>query len=55
MKIDNSNLSYENELIFWPYTYYRSLGQVGYPVQGFHCMSPKIKKYSEWLGMIQFL
>ena len=51
MKVDDRNISYQNELIFYPYTYYRSFGRVAYPVQGFHCTLPKIKKYSEWLGI----
>ena len=45
-----NNLSYQNELIFYPYPYYDSFGQMGYPVINFECKSPKIKKYSEWLG-----
>ena len=50
IKVANNNVSYQNELIFFPYTYYGSFGQVEYPVQGSNCTSPKIKKYSEWLG-----
>ena len=51
MKVDDRNIFYQNELIFYPYTYYRSFGRVAYPVQGFHYTWPKIKKYSEWLGI----
>ena len=50
MKVNDSNVSYQNELIFYLYTYYCLFGQVGYPVQGFHCMSSKVQKYSKWLG-----
>ena len=50
MKVNDSNVSYQNELIFYLYTYYRLFGQIGYPVQGFHCTSSKVQKYSKWLG-----
>ena len=33
------NLSYQNELIFYHYTYYGSFGQIGYPVTSFWCIS----------------
>ena len=41
--------SYQNELIFWPFTYFGSFGQPGIPVMYFTCESQKIKKYNEWL------
>ena len=44
MKVNDNNLSYQNELIFYHYTYYGSFGQIGYPVMSFECKSPKIKK-----------
>ena len=50
MRVNDNNLSYQNELIFYPYTYYGWFGQIGYSVMSFECKSPKIKKYSEWLG-----
>ena len=50
MRVNDNNLSYQNELMFYPYTYYGWFGQIGYPVMSFECKSPKIKKYSEWLG-----
>ena len=50
IKVTDDNLSYQNEFIFFPYTYYGLFGQIGYPVMSFECKSPKIKKYSEWLG-----
>ena len=50
MKVNDSNVSYQNELIFYPYTYYGSFGQVGYLVQGFHGTSSKIQNYNKWLG-----
>ena len=50
IKIDKSDLSYQNELIFYPFTYYGSFGEVGYPVVGFEAVFPATKKYKEWLG-----
>ena len=50
MKFNDDNFSYQNELIFWPYSYHGSLGQIGYPAISFECNSSKIKKYNEWLG-----
>ena len=44
---------YQNEVIFYPFNYYGSFGQVGYPAVSFQAISPKIKKYKikkEWLG-----
>ena len=40
----------QNELMFYPYYYYGSFGQVGYPVIGFEVVSPATKKYKKWLG-----
>ena len=50
MKVNDDVISYQNELIFFPYTYYSPFGQVGYPVSSFHCALTATKKYSEWLG-----
>ena len=50
MKVKTSSQQYQNEIIFYPYSYYGSLGHVGYPVVSFQAISPKIKKYKEWLG-----
>ena len=50
MKVSDDVISYHNELIFFPYTYSCSSGQVGYPVYGFHCASTATEKYSEWPG-----
>ena len=45
-----SSQQYQNEIIFYPYKCYSSFGHVGYPVVSFQAISPKIKKYKEWLG-----
>ena len=50
MKVQLSAQNYQNELIFYPYNYYGSFGQVGYPVMRFESVSPATKKYKEWLG-----
>ena len=49
MKVKLSAQNYQNELIFYPYNYYGSFRQVGYPVRRFECVSPASKKYKEWL------
>ena len=49
MKVNYDVVSYQNELIFFPFTYYNSCGKVGYPVVGFEAVSPVTKKYKEWL------
>ena len=57
MKVKVSTQQYQNELIFYPYNYYGSFGQVGYPVIGFQAVSqtmihkkvPKLLKYCEEL------
>ena len=46
MKVEVSAQNYQNELIFYPYNYCGSIGQVGYPVMSFEAT----KKYTEWLG-----
>ena len=48
-KVKLSAQNYQNELIFYPYNYYSSSGQVGYPVMRFEGVSPANKKYKEWL------
>ena len=50
MKVTVSAQSYQNELIFYPYNYYGSFGQAGYPVVNFEAVSPATKKYKEWLA-----
>ena len=50
MKVKVSAQNYQNELIFYPYNYYGSFGQVGYPVVRFEAVSPVTKKYRERLG-----
>ena len=50
MKVKVSVQNYQNELIFYPYNYYRSFGKVRYPVVRFETVSPMTKKYKEWLG-----
>ena len=50
MKVKVSAQQYQNELIFYPYNYYGSFGQVGYPVIRFERISSATKKYREWLG-----
>ena len=50
MKVKVSAQQYQNELIFYPYNYYGSFGQVGYPVIGFQAVSQANQKYKEWLG-----
>ena len=44
MKVQLSAQNYQNELIFYPYNYYGSFGQVGYPVMRFEGISPVTKK-----------
>ena len=50
MKVKVSDQQYQNELTFYPYNYYGSFGQVGYPVIGFQAVSQSTQKYKEWLG-----
>ena len=50
MKVKVSAQQYQNEVIFYPYNYYGSFGQVGYPAVSFQAISPKINKCKEWLG-----
>ena len=50
MKVKVSAQNYQNELIFYPYNYYGSFGQVGYHVVRFEAVYPATKKYKEWLG-----
>ena len=49
-KVKVSPQQYQNEVIFYLFNYYSSFGQVGYPAVSFQAISPKIKKYKEWLG-----
>ena len=50
MKVTISAQNCQNELVFCPYNYYGSFGQVGYPVVRFQSVSPATKKYKKWLG-----
>ena len=50
MKVKVSAQNYQNELIFYPYNYYGSFGQVGYPIVRFEAVSPVTKESKEWLG-----
>ena len=50
MKVKVFAQQYQNELIFYPYNYYGSFGQVRYPVIGFQAVSQATQKYKEWLG-----
>ena len=50
MKVELSAQNYQNELIFYPYNYYGSFGEVGYPVMRFESVSPATKKHGEWLN-----
>ena len=50
MKYTLSAQNYQNELIFYPYNYYESFGQVGYPAVGFQAVSQATQKFKEWLG-----
>ena len=47
MKVDDDVVSYQNELVFFPFTYYGSYGKVGYPVVGFEAVSPVTKNSKE--------
>ena len=49
MKVKLSAQNYQNELIFYPFNYYGSFGEVGYPVMRFEGISPANKKYKKWL------
>ena len=49
MKVRLSAQNYQNELIFYPFNYYGSFGEVGYPVMRFEGISPANKKYKKWL------
>ena len=44
MKVNDDVVSYQNELIFFPFICYGSYGKVGYPVVGFVAVSPATKK-----------
>ena len=52
MKVKVSAQQYQNEVIFYPFNYYGSFGQVGYPAVSFQAISPKLKKYKEWLSTV---
>ena len=47
MKVILSAQNYQNESIIYPYNYYGSFGQFGYPVMRFEGVSPATKKYKE--------
>ena len=49
MKVDDRNISLENEVIFYPFGYYGSIGMPSFDVAKFSC--PKeMKKYNKWLS-----
>ena len=50
MKVKVSAQNYQNELIYYPYNYCGSFGQVRYPIVRFEAVSPGTKKYKEWLS-----
>ena len=50
MKVNDDVVSYQNQLVFFPFTCCGSCGKAGYPVVGFEAVSPVTKKYKEWLG-----
>ena len=50
MKNKVSEQQYENEILFYPFTYYGLFGQPGYPVLIFEVRSQATQKYKEWLG-----
>ena len=53
MKVKVSTQQYQNELIFYPFNYYGSFGQVGYPVMGFKAVSPATKNTKN--GLVQII
>ena len=50
MNVTVSAQNCQNELIFYPFNYYGSFGQVGYPVVKFEAVSSATKIYKKWLG-----
>ena len=46
----HSTQNYQNAVLFHPFNYYGSFGQVGYPVISFHAVSQSTQKYKELLG-----
>ena len=50
MKVNDDVVSCQNELIFFPFTYYGSYDKVGYPAVGFEAVFPGTKKHKEWFG-----
>ena len=57
MRVNDNNLCYQEESIIYPYTYYGSFGQIGYPVMSFELKShQKLKNTVNGLvQMIRFL
>ena len=53
MKVGDSSPSYQNELIFYPFIYYGSSGEVGYRVVGFEAVSPATKNTKNGLVQIR--
>ena len=49
MRVKLSKQTYQNELIFYPFNYYGSFGEAGYPVIRFEGVSPTTEKYKERL------
>ena len=50
INVNDDVFSYQNELIFYPFTCYGSFGKAGYPEVGFEAVPLATKKYKEWLG-----
>ena len=49
MKVNDCNISWQNEVIFYPFSYYGSIRMPSFDVVKFSC--PKeMKKYKKWLG-----
>ena len=50
MKVDDTVVSFQNEVMFYPYSYYRSFGSPSFDVAGFRCKSSNMLKYKKWLS-----
>ena len=49
MKANDRNISWENEVIFYRYNYYGSIGMPSFDVAKFS-YPKKMRKYNKWLG-----
>ena len=50
MEVDDTVTSFQNEVIFYPFTYIGSFGSLSYDVVGFRCKWNNMLKYKKWLG-----